>query len=300
MTPDGDDPASEALRLTLWGVGGSAPTGRADRAGFGGDTVCFEIRRERDGTADAKALVIDLGSGARDLGRALAREAAAEGRPAEADILISHLHLDHIVGAPFFAPFYQADARLALRCGLHADPDETREALRTFASPPYFPIKPLGAAHVAWSSFVPGETIEAAGLRVRTLALNHPGGCCGFRVESAAGDICVIGDHEQGVPQIDAAVEAFVQGAALMLFDATYCDSELHAHRGWGHSSWQQGVALTEAAGVGRALLYHHQPELDDTELAAREADATAASDRVRFARQGQVWRVKRGLAGPA
>ena len=300
MTPDGSDPASETLRLTLWGVGGSAPTGRAARTGFGGDTICFEIRRERAGVPDPMALVIDLGSGARALGKALSREAAEAGRPAEAEILISHLHLDHIVGAPFFAPFYQSDARLALRCGLHADPDETREALRTFASPPYFPIKPLGAAHVAWASFAPGETIEAAGLTVRTIALNHPGGCCGFRVESPAGDICVIGDHEAGVPEIDAAVEAFVDGAALMLFDATYCDSELHAHRGWGHSSWQQGVALTRAAGVGRTLLYHHQPELDDAQLTTREDAATAASDRVSFARQGMTWRVAGGEAGQA
>lgn len=291
------EPSAEALRLTLWGVGGSSPTGRAARARFGGDTICFEIRRERAGQIDPTALVIDLGSGARDLGKALSREAAAQDRPAQAEILISHLHLDHIVGAPFFAPFYQTEAELRLRCGLHADPDETREALRRFASPPYFPIKPLGAAHVAWASFAPGEPIEAAGLTVRTIALNHPGGCCGFRIESPGGDICVIGDHEHGDPAIDAAVEAFVQGAALMLYDATYMESELERHRGWGHSTLEEGLSLAARAGIGRTLLYHHQPELDDEALEARDTLASAASDRVSLARQGMVWRLAGGEA---
>lgn len=288
------DPDREGVRLKVWGAGGSAPTGRAERARFGGDTVCFEIRREARG---ATPLVIDLGSAARDLGKALKTEATALGRPVEAEILLSHLHLDHIIGAPFFAPFYDPSSRIAIRCGLSQDPEFARDVLMAFAGPPIFPIQPIHLSEPAWEVFRPGEPFRAAGFDVTGIELNHPGGCCGFRIETPEGAICVIGDHEHGRPEVDAGVAAAVKGAALLIYDAAYDDRDYARHRGWGHSTWRQGGLLAEAAGVGLTLFHHHPPELDDEALAAREAEMRTAIPHARLARQGMTVRLVGGTA---
>ena len=289
-------PASSAqgVRLTIWGAGGSAPCGRGARARFGGDTVCFEIRRETPG---ALPLVIDLGSGARDLGRVLKAEAHAAGRAPEAEILLSHLHLDHIIGAPFFGPFYDRDSRIRIRCGLSPDPDLARSTLMAFAAPPLFPVEPMEMGKPDWGVFRPGETFEAAGFEVTAVALNHPGGCCGFRIETGEGAICIIGDHEHGDPAVDAEVATLVRGAAVMLYDAAYDDADYERFRGWGHSTWRVGGTLARAAGVGLAIFHHHPPELDDDALSAREADLRQVFPHARLARQDMTVRLAGGEA---
>ncbi|MEM6743648.1 MAG: MBL fold metallo-hydrolase, partial [Pseudomonadota bacterium] len=100
--------------------------------------------------------------------------------------------------------------------------------------------------------------------------------------------------------RIDAIVREQVAGADLMIFDATYDDENYEAHVGWGHSTWQKGVALAKAAGVGRVLMHHHQPEHDDATLDARDARIRAASDRAGLARQGQVLMLKDGVLSEA
>ncbi|SFI05539.1 Phosphoribosyl 1,2-cyclic phosphodiesterase [Albimonas pacifica] len=294
MTPPGASSAEGGVRLTIWGAGGSAPTGRADRARFGGDTVCFEIRREAPG---APPLIVDLGSAARDLGRRLKTEALDSGRPCEAEILLSHLHLDHIMGAPFFAPFYDPASRIRIRCGLSPDPEFARDTLMAFAGPPIFPIQPIHMSEPAWDVFRPAEPFEAAGFQVTPVRLNHPGGCCGFRIETGEGAICVIGDHEHGDAEIDAGVAEAVEGAAVMLYDAAYDDADYERHRGWGHSTWSVGGALAERCGVGLTLFHHHPPELDDATLDAREAAARAVHPLARLARQGMRLRLSGGRA---
>ncbi|MGM0584160.1 MAG: MBL fold metallo-hydrolase [Pseudomonadota bacterium] len=288
------EPGGGGLLLRIWGAGGSAPTGRTERAHYGGDTVCFEIRREAPG---ATPLIIDLGTGARDLGRALTAEAEADNQPPRAEILISHLHLDHIVGAPFFGPFYDSEAELRLRCGLEGD--VARRSLRCFAAPPFFPVRPLEMGAARWGAFRPGEPFEAAGLTVTPIRLNHPGGCCGFRVEGPEGALVIVGDHEHGDPQIDAEVTRAAAGAALMLYDGTYDEYEYVHRHGWGHSTWEMGAEIARAAGVGETLFYHHQPELSDAELARRDEQVQDAC-RGRLARQGMVWRIRDGKARPA
>ncbi len=244
--------------------------------------------------------MIDLGTGARDLGAALMTEAEALDAPPEAEILLSHLHLDHIMGAPFFAPFYDPRARIGLRCGLSRDASLARDALGVFAAPPFFPVQPMEMGCVRWGVFGPGDRFEAAGFQVRAIGLNHPGGACGFRVETPQGAICMIGDHEHGDPKIDAAVAEAVSGAAILLFDATYDEDDYPRHRGWGHSTWQKGVELARGAGIGLTLLHHHGPEKSDEDLAARDAKVQAAFPQARLARQGMVWRLTDGAAALA
>ena len=278
--------------LRIWGCGGSVPVGRADRLRFGGDTTCFELRRLGP---DAVPLIVDLGSGARDLGAALAAEASAEGRTVRAEVVFSHFHLDHVVGMPFFAPLYDPTAEVTLRAGLVPDGRALSEVLGALAAPPLFPVRPLETGAARFEIFRPGEPFAAAGFEVTPLACTHPGGAFGFRIACPAGVVCVIGDHEHGVPKVDEGLAEAVAGADLMIYDATYETADYEAHRGWGHSTWQVGLALAEAAGVRRTLFHHHPPEMDDDALEARDADVRAASNGAGLARQGMRLRIGGG-----
>ncbi len=280
------------LSLRLWGVGGSAPAARGSRAHWGGETVCFELRA----APGAAPLVVDLGSGARALGAALAVEAEAAGRAAEVEVVLTHFHFDHVMGLPFFAPFYLPDARVTLRCGIVPDGETLREVLERLAGPPWFPVEPLAMGAARYVGFDPAESFEAAGFRVRPIRLNHPGGCVGVRAETPDGAVCVIGDHEHGDPEVDAALEAAVAGADVMIYDGAY-DARSHPqHLGWGHSTWEKGVELARAAGVGRLLIHHHLPQSDDDDLDARDARIRAALPSASLARQGAVLRLENGV----
>ncbi|TYO88898.1 MBL fold metallo-hydrolase [Oceanicella actignis] len=255
--------------FTIWGAGGSAPTGDPRRSRFGGDTICFEVRRLDEA---APPLVIDLGSASLNLGADLARRAAAAGRPIAAEILLSHLHLDHVIGLPFFGPFYTPGAQLRLHCGVVDSAWDLQDKLSRFAAPPFFPVHPLQMETVRYARFDPTRPFELCGMRITPGLSHHPGGCCAFRIEGPDGAIAIIGDHEHGDPEADARMAELARGADLLLYDGAYDDDDFARRRGWGHSTWQHGADFAREAGAGRALIYHHQPEHSDDELDAIEA----------------------------
>jgi phosphoribosyl 1,2-cyclic phosphodiesterase len=287
--------ASGAVILTIWGAGGSAPAAGSQRAVFGGETVCFGLSREGD--AGGPHLLVDLGSGAREAGRAIAQAARLSGRPALVEVLLSHLHLDHIMGAPFFEPFYRADAQVTLHCGLFDDAEAFAARMKGLIAPPWFPVEPLKMAAARFAALPVRAPFEAAGFTVTAVPLHHPGGCMGFRIEGPDWSVAIIGDHEHGRPDTDAAARDLAQGATVMIYDATYDDAAYRTHIGWGHSTWQQGVALARAAGVGATLLHHHLPEHDDAALGRIDAEVRAANGAVRLARQGMRLRLSGGRA---
>lgn len=264
------------MRVTFWGVRGTFPSTGAGHARYGGDTMCVEV------SCGGHTIILDAGSGLRALGAALnAREAA------NASVIISHLHLDHIMGLPHFAPFWRGDTKVRL----HA-PRECMgrdDALLSVLRPPLFPLSvealpadigvegfPLGAA------FAP-----APGVEVRTLALTHQGPCAGIVIRWGGRKLCYVTDHEHGDPGADARLALAAEGADLLIYDATFTDAEMPTHRGWGHSSWQEGVRLKQRAAVRLLALAHHHPDRTDAELDALGQAASALDSNVFFAPQG-------------
>jgi phosphoribosyl 1,2-cyclic phosphodiesterase len=284
--------------LTIWGAGGSAPAAGPERAVFGGETVCFGLSADaKDDDMPGPDLLVDLGSGARSAGRAIMARARTAGRPSSVAVLLSHLHLDHIIGAPFFGPFYAASGRVDVHCGLFEDPATLEARLKCLLAPPWFPVEPLSMGAARFHSFSPDVPFRAAGLTVTAAPLHHPGGCMGFRIEGRDWALAVIGDHEHGCPDSDAAALRLARGATAMIYDASYDDATYPMHKGWGHSTWRKGIELARAAGVRETLLHHHLPDHDDAALAAIDAKAQAADPSVRLARQGM--RLRLSAAGP-
>lgn len=268
-----------SMLVRFWGVRGSIPCPGQDTVRYGGNTSCVEI------CCGNQVLIFDAGTGIRLLGNALT---AAE-KVTDTDIFLSHCHIDHFTGLPFFAPLLGEGHRIRIWAGNLKPACGIEDAVRRVMSFPLFPIE-LGfsKSKVEFRDFQAGDTFNPGpGITVRTAPLNHPGGATGYRVEHAGRSVAYLTDTELGNGPVDQAVLSLAKGASLVIIDSTYTDEELPSHIGWGHSSWQQCVRLANAAGAERLCLFHHDPDHDDTIMDAIAAAAGAARPGTIVAKEG-------------
>lgn len=277
-----DAGTSRDLRLRFWGVRGSLPVPGPETVRHGGNTACVEVR------CGGRLLILDAGSGLRGLGDALTR-ACGEGRDIEAELLLSHSHLDHVCGLPFFAPLYAPRTRLRFWFGHLPRRRTLKAAFGTILSNPLAPdLLPRVRAEMRYARFQPGGVLSPwPGLQVVTAPLRHPGGSVGYRLEWAGKAVGYISDTEHDPAAPDAAVLRLAKDADVLIYDATYTDEELTEHVGWGHSTWQEGVRIADAAGVKRLVLFHHAPSRTDGDLDRIAADAAARRPETVAARDG-------------
>jgi phosphoribosyl 1,2-cyclic phosphodiesterase len=269
------------FQLRFWGVRGSIPSPGSETARYGGNTACVEV------SAGTRTLIIDAGSGIRALGDKLCRNSG------RIDLFFSHCHFDHIEGLPFFAPLYVPGRPVKFWSGHIKGRDATRNMVASLIRPPYFPIDPSSfRAEIAYHDFLAGDTIEpGSGIVVKTIALNHPGGATGFRIDFGGRSMCYISDLEHRAVLEQALVD-FVSETDFMIYDAMYKDEEYSRYVGFGHSTWQEGVKLAEAAMVDMLALYHHFPGRSDEELAEIESQVKARRPRTFLAREGMEFRL--------
>lgn len=271
-------PDPDALSVKFWGVRGSIPASGPGYIEFGGHTPCVEIR------CGERLVIVDAGTGLAALGVDLASSA-----PATVDIVLSHLHLDHVGGLPFFKPALLSDRLVRLYCG-NLRGATAEEALDRLFSPPLFPISlsqlPGSVEHVGFRA---GETLRLDdGLEIRTLPLNHPGGATGYRFDHRGRAVCYISDLEHSEPWPPPDLVAFVGGADLVIYDGMFSETEYLRCRGWGHSTWQKGVELCEAAGAAKVAIFHLHPQHDDAYLARVETEIQGRMPSAVLAREGQ------------
>lgn len=246
--------------VRFWGVRGTVPSPGLSTLRYGGNTPCVEM------TCGDEQLIFDAGTGIRMLGRRMIE--TSEKR--RSNVFLSHTHVDHINGFAFFKPVYMAGNSFRfwnghlLRLGT-----KLSDVLSSVMRKPFFPV-PLEIMHacVGFEDFNAGETLEPSpGIVMRTHLLPHPGGATAYRVEFADKTICYVTDVEHVPGQLDQGVLDLIAGADIVIYDSTYCDSEFETYRGWGHSTWQQGVRLCRAAGAGRLVTFHHEPDRTDDQL---------------------------------
>ncbi|WP_108662505.1 MBL fold metallo-hydrolase [Acuticoccus kandeliae] len=275
----------DTLSLTLWGVRGSIPAPGRNTVRYGGETACFEVR------AGPHTLVIDCGSGVRACGRALARRGLEQ-----IDVIFTHTHMDHICGLPFFCLAYDPAVEVNLWGG-HIPPGGTlEEIVERLMSPPIFPVATSALNNTRFRRFKGGNPITlGSGLTVASTRLNHPGNCCGYRIDWRGSSIAIITDHEHGNPKMDAAVAEFVTGADVMIYDAMYLDTEYPRFVGWGHSTPTQALALAARSGVTTPVIFHHDPDRTDDALDALGADLVRQMPTAEVAREGQTISLRGG-----
>jgi phosphoribosyl 1,2-cyclic phosphodiesterase len=267
------------MKLTFWGVRGSVPCPGERYLRYGGNTSCLEVR------ANGHLIVLDGGTGLRELGRELAAEGALD-----ADLLLTHTHMDHIGGVPFFGPLFDPRCTWRLHAG-HLLPRRTLySVLQDFMADPVFPVPPsIFAAQVTFEDFKAGTTLDLRpGITVRTALLNHPQGATGYRIEHDGKAICYVTDTEHKAEQgLDQGIIDLIRGADIFVYDCTYTDEDFARFKGWGHSTWQEGVRLADAAGVKTLVIFHHDPAHDDDRMDAIAAAAEVMRPGTVVAREG-------------
>ena len=244
------------MQIKFWGVRGSTPAPQPENMRYGGNTSCVEVRVGKN------LYIFDCGTGFRILGRAL--QAEFNGRPVSAHVFVSHFHWDHIQGLPFFEPLYSnQENHFQFHCS-----SRMRSLKRVFEeqmSSPYFPVG-LNEMRARRDFYDLDKTrLDLDDLTIRTMWLNHPQGCMGFRVETKDGVMVYATDNEPGDRKFDKNVRELAAGADVLIYDAQYLPDEYEARRrGWGHSHWREAVDVAMESGAKELVLFHHDPDHDD------------------------------------
>jgi phosphoribosyl 1,2-cyclic phosphodiesterase len=260
------------LIVRFWGTRGSIPTPGSQTRKYGGNTTCLELRY------DDTLLVFDAGSGIRPLGNSWGKEFGAQ--TITAHLLFTHAHWDHIQGFPFFTPAYRQGNTFTI-WGEDRQDGGVRELLSAQMQGPYFPV-PFAAMQAQMTFERTTPFFEIGPISIRTIALPHPGGCLGYRLEVgrsvfilatdceldkiALNQDSVLQDHN--TPRhYDPEFLAFFRGANMLVIDAQYTDAEYQQKRGWGHNSLATVVDFYQQTQPDVLVLCHHDPESTDDKV---------------------------------
>lgn len=278
------------MRLTIWGCRGTLASPGPETVRYGGQTSCIAVHLD-----DGSLVILDAGTGIRPLGMSLGAS-----HPRRVDLLISHLHTDHIEGLRFFAPFWDPSVEFHV-WGPPAPSRSLEERIAPLFSPPFFPVHLRNVPSRPTFHETPSAPWSIGSAVVSAALVKHPGPAVGYRIEEAERTLAYLPDHEPGLGADLSSIEpewisglALARGADLLLHDGQYTQAEYDGRVGWGHSSTADAVTFAERAGARHVVLFHHDPMHTDAQLEAMLADAqqlpAAASMGVELAHEGQTF----------
>jgi ribonuclease BN (tRNA processing enzyme) len=249
------------VKVTFWGTRGSLPSPRPGTTRYGGNTSCVSVR-----LGDGSDVVLDAGTG-------IHRLADFGPDTTRVDVLLTHLHMDHIIGLGFFGALFQP----GLEVHIWGPPSATLNLhgrLSRYLSPPLFPVRLRDLPCHLELHDAPRGTFDLPGATVSADAVCHPGPTLGYRLEADGAVLTYIPDHEPALadgafPGRPDWISGFplMAGADLLIHDAQYTDQEYPAHVGWGHSAISQTLALAEVAEVTTLAPFHYDPSHNDSQL---------------------------------
>ena len=275
----------KSMLVRFWGVRGSTPTPQPENLRYGGNTSCVEVR------VNGHLYIFDCGTGFRNLGKHLQQE--TNGTPLAAHIFLSHFHWDHIQGIPFFTPLYH-NTKSSFIFHSSSRTRGLRRALEEQMSDPYFPVNMDEMAARRQFCDIEEGRLEFDDCVIKTLWLNHPQGCLGFRIETREGVVVYATDNEPGDPVFDKNVRKLADGADVLIYDAQYLPEEYAAQkRGWGHSHWREAINVVMESGAKELILFHHDPDHTDECIDSVVAKAREFYPKVRAAAEGMEIRLE-------
>ncbi|MBX3125470.1 MAG: MBL fold metallo-hydrolase [Polyangiaceae bacterium] len=253
--------------IRFWGVRGSIAAPGPDTQLVGGNTSSVEV------VCGQRRILLDAGTGLRRLGDELLKSG-----PVDVTLLLSHHHWDHIQGLPFFVPLYLPTTRLhvvgpaAERCTMH-------DVLEHQMTSPVFPVRlDQVPCQLTTQEVSPGARFDLGDVHVRVAKLNHPGGSLAYRIDYQGKSVVYATDTEH-YSCVDPMLCSLAEGADVLIYDSQYTPAEYRGEIGpskvgWGHSTYEDGAALAQAAGVGRYVLFHHDPKRSDDQVLELETRA--------------------------
>lgn len=249
------------MKITIWGSRGSLPAPSLDNNEFGGNTSCVSVQQ-----GDA-IIILDAGSGIRRLGQSFPPGIT------RVDILLTHLHLDHIMGLGFFLPLYNPNMQVNI-WGPTGYKESLFTRLQRYLSPPLFPIhlKELPSQPKIFE--INESRFDIGPFHIQSSYICHPGPTIGFRIENGHSVLTYLPDHEPALgaahfprePEWTSGYE-LARNADLLLHDAQYTTEEYRPRIGWGHSTMDDALQFAELAAVKKLLFFHHDPSHTDTQL---------------------------------
>jgi phosphoribosyl 1,2-cyclic phosphodiesterase len=260
------------VKVRLWGTRGSLPAPGPETVRYGGNTACVEVR-----VTEEHVLILDAGSGIRRLGSTL------DARVKRIDILLSHAHLDHILGLGFFTPLFRADLEVHI-WGPSSNLLGIRARLSRYLSQPLFPVRVNDLPCNPTLHDVPLGRFPLPGLQVTALLICHPGPTVGYRIEDGGASLAYLPDHEpalSGLPSPPAWLSGYdlARDVDLLIHDAQYTPDEYAQRVGWGHSAVPHTLAFAAAVGAGHLVPFHHDPDHTDADLDALFAEMVAGKE---------------------
>jgi phosphoribosyl 1,2-cyclic phosphodiesterase len=270
-----------SMRIRFWGVRGSIACPGAETIRYGGNTPCIEVR------CGDHVLVFDAGTGLRAFGNALIKNTKIR----IVDIFLTHCHLDHVGGLPFFAPFFSEGYKIRVWAPNLLPSSSVEQVMRRLMSSPLFPVEvEIFKAAIEFHDFKSGDVLRPHdGVTIQTAALDHPDGASGYRLEYGGRTFALVSDTEGFPGKHDRELVALARGADLVVYDATFTESEIASRAGWGHSTWARGVRLADEASAKQLCLFHHDPSHDDDFMDSLAAEANDARPGTIAAREGQI-----------
>jgi len=269
--------------ITFWGVRGSYPVPGASTVRYGGQTSCVEVR-----SASRACVIVDAGTGLRALGNKLARESG--GAPGNYNVLLSHVHWDHVQGLPFFSPAYIPGTTISVYALLTAA-NELDQVVGGITRHEFFPM-PLEAvpASFQFHQVEPGVERMLGEFKVTPIALNHPFGSIGYRIDADGSSWAYVSDtapfdqvlHKQhflagleplttddrtALAAMRSALVARLRGVHTAVYDTHFTPDEYARFPHYGHSTPDQALEVCAEAGVRRLVLYHHAPSHTDDQM---------------------------------
>lgn len=256
--------------VKLWGTRGSLPTPGSSTMRYGGNTSCVQV-----GGDEGPAIVLDAGTGIRELGISLTKT------PRPVHVLLTHLHLDHILGLGFFIPLFSPGYEVHI-WGPASTTVSLENRLMRYLSPPLFPLHLLEMSMNLHIHEIACDTFQIGGFSIRSALVCHPGPTVGYRITGPNGKIVAyIPDHEPALgvqnyplsPDWTSGVEV-AEGADLLIHDSQYSGHEYEDKQGWGHSSLEQALIFGGLAEVREFVSFHYDPSHNDSAIDQLVKDA--------------------------
>ena len=266
-------------KITFWGVRGSFPTPDKDKMNVGGHTSCVSLETEEN------IVIMDMGTGMKNLGDKIISNSNS---PKTIDIIMSHLPLDHLIGFPMFAPFFNENFEINIYCNT-LDID-LKEILNQLLNPIFWPISINDfKAKINFINLEENEFKISDKINIKTQVHYHPNDAYGYRISSNNKVISYVTDCEYKNDIPEKNLENFVNESDLLIHDSHFTPEDLPSHKGWGHCSWMQAIDLTMKSKSKQLALFHHNPNYTDTQIDEIEQKAKKVFKNTFAARQGLV-----------
>ena len=266
------------FKIKFWGVRGSFPIPRENDS-FGGNTSCVEVR-----TSDDKVVLFDMGTGLKNFGESLEK---SKSKINEINIVLSHFHYDHILGFLMFIPLFLGKYTINVYAPANND-NEVNSQILSFLDPQFWPVGiDMMEAKINFRHYSSGSFNISDNIKVTTSPHGHPGGANSLRIDVDRFSVTYVTDCEHPDTHINQNVIDISKGSDILIHDAQFTPEQMSNHKGWGHSSWEQSVAVAKNANVKKLVLFHHNPENGNSMLEKIEHDAKSKFENTISAREG-------------